>query len=610
MPTTALNPAVLNINAPAFVPASFTKSHTLSLEAIEHPPVHSLALVDKLDLLGLPCEVISSVLSRLSSPKDVASAILACKELMRHVHNCCLSLDLSGAVLGASKDEVLRNLPKYMPGTVSLVLPSLGLDDEDVAALNSRLPRLHLLDVSGTRKLTSTGSAALLSRSSSGMAALRVLNLQRCFQLGASSLDEALISSGSVASEGSLQAVCLSHLDLGRWLPQGQASADAMSQLRILALHNCMRLAAPALLSLATACGGSVRYLLLGGGTLAAVQAVPDTELPAAATEHISAAFPRASNSESQQAQSAVALALVAMVLSMPSLEVLELTFFPPAVLAALRTVLADSRLPSRRAPIAIWDLATPAGVAAAAASQRRIAAAAIGVDSTPVQQSAGAMILRCAVNCSSARARTTPLHGTAERGDISTAGLLLALGASPDARDAGGASPLFLACEAGHAEVAALLLAHGADPLLSNAAGESPLYIASLRGHLPAVTALLRHFESRNITWLDANLYGDNWTPLMAAAVANRHDVAALLLQAARAEACLLVKHVNKYGQGPLHLAARKGSAKLLRLLLEVGGRTAVSVADTSGETPIDVAKRNRHVLALCEFRKACATA
>jgi hypothetical protein len=435
---------------------------------------------------------------------------------------------------------------------------------------------LQLLDVSGTRKLTSIGSTALLSRpskSSSGTAALRVLNLQRCFQLGQSSLDAAFSSSRSAVGEDSLQAVCLSHLDLGRWLPQGEMRVGATQQLRVLALHNCMRLAAPALSSLAAACGSSVRYLLLGGGTLAAAQAAPGVELPDAAVEHISAAFPCASSSESQQAQAAVAFALVAMVLSMPCLEVVELTFFPPAVLVALRTVLADSRLPSRSAPVEVWDLATPGGVAAAAASQRRIAAAATGSNSMPMQQSAGAMILRCAVNCSSARARTTPLHGTAERGDTATAGLLLGLGASPDARDAGGASPLFLACEAGHAEVAALLLAHGADPLLSNAAGESPLvspgrslrghvvmvplclgqrvamclahfavrttalqqsktvqlrmathsvrllwfspcmqYIASLRGHLPAVTALLRHFETRKITWLDPNLYGDNW--------------------------------------------------------------------------------------------------
>ena len=53
-------PNALNINARAFVPASFTKSHTQTNGTGEQPPTHGLVVADHLDLLALPCEVRSS----------------------------------------------------------------------------------------------------------------------------------------------------------------------------------------------------------------------------------------------------------------------------------------------------------------------------------------------------------------------------------------------------------------------------------------------------------------------------------------------------------------------------------------------------------------------
>jgi ankyrin repeat protein len=113
----------------------------------------------------------------------------------------------------------------------------------------------------------------------------------------------------------------------------------------------------------------------------------------------------------------------------------------------------------------------------------------------------------------------------------------LLAAGAAASARDASGASPLFVAAEAGKAAAAAALLKAGATPLMSNTAGETPLYIAALRGHLPVVELLLRHMAAAGIDWTQSRLYGDAWTPLMAAAVANRVDVALCLLRTAQQE-------------------------------------------------------------------------
>jgi hypothetical protein len=132
------------------------------------------------------------------------------------------------------------------------------------------------------------------------------------------------------------------------------------------------------------------------------------------------------------------------------------------------------------------------------------------------------AMAVRCAVNCSN-RGRGTPLHMAADAGCSCHIRALLAAGAAVAARDASGASPLFVACESGQAAAAAVLLEGGADALMGNTAGETPLYIAALRGHLSVVEVLLGHLSAADVDWTQRQLYGDAWTPLMAAAVANR---------------------------------------------------------------------------------------
>lgn len=75
----------------------------------------------------------------------------------------------------------------------------------------------------------------------------------------------------------------------------------------------------------------------------------------------------------------------------------------------------------------------------------------------------------------------------------------------------------------------------------------------------------LLRHLAG---VWHNSALYGDGFTPLMAAAVANRLDVAALLLSEAGAHARPLALATNRYGQSAWQIAARKGCAQMMRLL------------------------------------------
>ena len=70
-----------------------------------------------------------------------------------------------------------------------------------------------------------------------------------------------------------------------------------------------------------------------------------------------------------------------------------------------------------------------------------------------------------------------------------------------------------------------------------------------------------------------DPELYGDGWTPLMAAAVAGRQHIAMVLLQRAGSAATDLVQAANRYGLTAAHIAARSGNVPLLRSLLEAGG-------------------------------------
>ena len=62
---------------------------------------------------------------------------------------------------------------------------------------------------------------------------------------------------------------------------------------------------------------------------------------------------------------------------------------------------------------------------------------------------------------------------------------------------------------------------------------------------------------------------------------------------------------HALSYGQSALHIAARKGSVRMLRLLIGAGGGTALRIADCAGETPMDVAVKHSHTAAMMEFSR-----
>ncbi|KAF5838844.1 hypothetical protein DUNSADRAFT_2102 [Dunaliella salina] len=313
---------------------------------------------------------------------------------------------------------------------------------------------------------------------------------------------------------------------------------------------------------------------------------------------------------------------------SMPGLLVLELTMMPAPTVHSAKVGLGHVTASASEEPtlvsgsegahalsirVQVWDLSDSEGVAGAALAQRQALARGSGSwrshDHRTAREDAGSssaspslpvdsllLGLRCAANCSNA-ARFSALHLAAVRGDALAITQLLRLGAVPDARERSGSSALFLASYHGHVACIKVLLEAGADVQMSNVAGEQPLYIAALRGHVEAVRQLVGACKKRGSMWLDPRLYGDGWSPLMAAAVANRLDVAQTLLSEAGPEGVQAMLHAtNKYGQTALHVAARKGSPRLLRLLLSFVGPGFVGLRDNSGETALDVARNHSH--------------
>lgn len=145
------------------------------------------------------------------------------------------------------------------------------------------------------------------------------------------------------------------------------------------------------------------------------------------------------------------------------------------------------------------------------------------------------------------------------------------------------GATPLHLAASNGHHKVVKTLLHHKADPnfVASNnltdfdeapnvdweLVNTTPLHLASKYGHNKVVNQLLKHGANPNTYAFDTYHNGNKFTP-------------------------------NK--RTPLHLAAQNGHASVVRSLLKHGAHIT---RDERGKTPMDYAKRGKHVDALYEL-------
>eukprot|EP00898_Chlorokybus_atmophyticus_P006621 jgi/Chlat1/6960/Chrsp52S00520 len=587
------------------------------------------------ELLNLPVVLLSHILSFLHDPDDIAAAVRSCSTLLAAASTTSFELRIipgsgisrqiseAGRQVGVSTEVVplqdqLRFVSKHLHGVLSLDLTGTMVRDDEVVGTVSSLPHLQQLILDSCQKLTH-GVVEFLARFSQSGKGPAAISMQRCLRLSAAAALELLRSCQNARSR--LKTVLLSHLDpvdTSLWQQPlylapspGCAVPTAGSTLRVLALHNCMNLlTADTLVDVALGCP-VLEGLFFGGSGWALVH----------------------SGSSPEQLNQAID-ALLSAVAHFARLRVLELTFHLSDLIRVVRSALQDKGLD-------VWDLSSAQCVCSlyerAMSSQR--------VDSlfrTPDWQ----LALRAATHCSNAQ-RRTPLHIAALFGERKAVEALLHFGGGVgiNSRDTRGASALFLSTEQGHADVVDVLLQKGANMLLRNTAGESPLYIAALRGHTAAVAVMLYYCKLRHDDWQNAEVYGDGWTPLMAAAVADRQSVAKLLLTAAGAKAgcaaevemdearpeehlelqrnaspglagsstlqrmlasilqarrggpqpAQLLDARNRYGQTALHIAARRGSLWFVEALLRAGA--SVGVRDTYDMRAIDVALHHGHM-------------
>jgi ankyrin repeat protein len=133
----------------------------------------------------------------------------------------------------------------------------------------------------------------------------------------------------------------------------------------------------------------------------------------------------------------------------------------------------------------------------------------------------------------------------------------LLALGASPDARDEQGRTPLFSAVLGGAVGLVGLLLEAGANPSAADEEGWTPLHFAA-QEHLPEMARLLvGRGADVNARDLDGNTV--LWRAVFSAA--GRPEIVQLLLaQGARDDVA------NAAGETARELAERLGSTVLER--------------------------------------------
>jgi ankyrin repeat protein len=174
-----------------------------------------------------------------------------------------------------------------------------------------------------------------------------------------------------------------------------------------------------------------------------------------------------------------------------------------------------------------------------------------------------------------------TPLHYATINNCTEIVRLLLNAGADPEAKSEKLPPPLVIAMAKQSIDIAELLIAHGASPV-HNAQGFSPLHMAAAKCRLSFVKLLLEK-------GMDANAENDSVTPLMLASSCKESEVVQLLLKSGAS-----LDKVTLAGATMLHIAALNGSAKNVRLLLELGMNPAMP--DNEGRIPADYAALWNH--------------
>uniref|UniRef100_A0A665UFA6 Serine/threonine-protein phosphatase 6 regulatory ankyrin repeat subunit C-like n=1 Tax=Echeneis naucrates TaxID=173247 RepID=A0A665UFA6_ECHNA len=156
------------------------------------------------------------------------------------------------------------------------------------------------------------------------------------------------------------------------------------------------------------------------------------------------------------------------------------------------------------------------------------------------------------------------------------------------NARDAKGRTPLHAAAYSGNVSGLQLVLAQGAEVDAVDHCDCSALMVAADCGQTMAVEFLL-HNAKPDLTLVDVN----NNTALHLAC-SKGHEMCALLILGEISDSSL-INAANNALQMPLHIAARKGLATVVQVLLSRGA--AVMAVDEEGHTPALACAPNKNV-------------
>ena len=181
-----------------------------------------------------------------------------------------------------------------------------------------------------------------------------------------------------------------------------------------------------------------------------------------------------------------------------------------------------------------------------------------------------------------------TPLHRAASHGKVTTARLLVELGADVNARCSIGRTPLHLAAISGEAEAARLFIDSNADLNVAQADGWTALHLAAGNGHVAICRALLAAGDRINVSVTEDK----GLTPLHLAADKGHTEVVRLFARDGRASTtaqCRLCRN-------PLHCAALRGEAEVIRILVNEMGADVNAPQSDDRWTALHLAAGNGH--------------